>query len=77
MFAALILSVLALGTVGLYIAARRSNGSRIFHLGQFGPAAPLAGRLPEERDAVRAHRDLQAAQSRHEVIVAGTAAPHQ
>ncbi|MFD4182107.1 hypothetical protein [Rhodococcus sp. NPDC058514] len=76
MFAALILTVLGLGTVGLFIAARRSNGARVFHLDQFRPAAPLAGRLPAERDAARAYRDLQAVTSRHEVIVAGKIAPH-
>ncbi|SEM10712.1 hypothetical protein [Rhodococcus maanshanensis] len=76
MFAALILTVLALGSAGLFVAARRSNGNRIFHLDQFRPAAPLAGLLPEERDAARAHRDLQAVQSRHEAVLTGKGAPH-
>ncbi|MFC7446311.1 hypothetical protein [Rhodococcus daqingensis] len=76
MVAALILTVLALGSVGMFVAARRSNGDRIFHLDQFRPAAPLAGRLPEEHDAARAYRDLQAVQARHEVHVADRGAPH-
>ncbi|MGW6378038.1 hypothetical protein ACWFRB_18470 [Rhodococcus sp. NPDC055112] len=76
MFAALILTILTLGSAGLFVAARRSNGARIFHLDQFRPAAPLAGLLPEGRDAERAHRDLQAAQSRHETVPAGNGAPH-
>jgi hypothetical protein len=76
MFAALTLTILALGSAGLFVVARRSNGTRIFHLDQFRPAAPLAGLLPEGRDAERAHRDLQAAQSRHETVPAGKGAPH-
>lgn len=49
---------------------RRDRGTALFHVDQFRPAAPLAGRLPEARDADRAFRDLQAAEARSEPGIA-------
>lgn len=56
-----LIAVLSLLTVG-YRSARR-RGIAVFHLGQFHPSAPLAGRLPVDRDAARALLDLKAVES--------------
>ncbi|GAA4485808.1 hypothetical protein GCM10023094_41210 [Rhodococcus olei] len=55
-----------LGALTAVTLVRRTRGRPLFHLDQFRPAAPLAGRLPEEHDAERAYRDLQAVASRTE-----------
>ncbi|MGW0177479.1 hypothetical protein ACWDUM_26960 [Rhodococcus sp. NPDC003322] len=57
-------AVLTLLVCGCQIARRR--GRNVFRIDQFAPAAPLVGRLPEDRDTDRALRDLDAARSRRE-----------
>ncbi|EME19891.1 hypothetical protein [Rhodococcus triatomae] len=60
----------ALLVIAAVVALRRDRGTPIFHLDQFRPAAPLAGRLPETHDAERAYRDLHAVASRSEPGIA-------
>ncbi|MFC4604882.1 hypothetical protein [Rhodococcus kronopolitis] len=76
MIPALTILALTLGAALLYVAARRSNGSRIFRLEQFRPAAPLVGTLPEERDATRARHDLDAVRTRQDIEFLNKSAPH-
>lgn len=76
MIPALTILAVVLGAAALYLAARRSNGGQVFRLEQFRPAAPLAGVLPEERDAARARHDLEAVRARQNVEFLTKSAPH-
>ncbi|MFF0815059.1 hypothetical protein ACFYVR_07880 [Rhodococcus sp. NPDC003318] len=58
------------GALTALTLVRHGRDTRIFRLDQFGPAAPLAGRLPEMHDSQRAYRDLQAVASRSEPGIA-------
>ncbi|MGW0043015.1 hypothetical protein [Rhodococcus sp. NPDC003348] len=67
-------AVLTLLACGCQIARRR--GRNVFRIDQFAPAAPLVGRIPEDRDADRAVRDLDAARSHREAPASRVAARH-
>ncbi|MFD4294994.1 hypothetical protein ACFWPA_17365 [Rhodococcus sp. NPDC058505] len=55
---------LALAALTAVALVGRRRGTPLFRLDQFRPAAPLAGHLPDQRDADRTLADLQAAADR-------------
>ncbi|MFE3292613.1 hypothetical protein [Rhodococcus sp. NPDC059234] len=76
MLPALVFLVVLAVPVAAHLIARRTRGTGLFRIEQFRPAAPLAGLLPEDHDAARAYRDLQAVQSQHEFATLANPSPH-
>jgi hypothetical protein len=60
----ILVSPFALGALLSWLAHR--SGSLRLHLDQFRPAAPLTGRLSEDRDAYRVQHDVDAIRTRFE-----------